>query len=214
MLKNSKLLIVTILLVSVGFMFLCLQVRAETKGKVQTTNKVKLGEWADNGETKLKVVSVKEYTKWSDVPFSKRFTANQQEEFKMLRKNIDSGDAKVIFVNLEAKNIAKEHRNLGWQPQSYCLLYIRGDEGSEQDTSNQNDFTKDVKNSYIYSMGRKTQRFLQDPFPQNAKIAPGATIKGNVAFFVPSWFTPTIFFTKPLYAGHLWGKNEFIVKLK
>ena len=213
MAKNSRLTLLVSVFLIIGLMFLCLYAYAQDKGKVQATNKAKLGEWADNGETKIKVVSVKEYTKWSDIPFNKRFTANQQEEFKMLRKNIDSGDAKVIFVNLEAKNIAKEHRNLGWKPTTYCLLYIRGDEGSEQNSNNENNFIKDVKLSYIF-IGKKTQRFLVDPFPENSKIAPGATIKGNVAFYVPSWFTPTVFFTKPQRTGHLWGKNEFIIKLK
>ncbi len=213
MVRRSRFTLLISVFVIAGLMLLCLHAYAQDKGKVQTTNKAKLGEWADNGETKIKVVSVKEYTKWSDIPFNKRFTANQQEEFKMLRKNIDSGDAKVIFLYLEAKNIAKDHRNLGWQPASYCPLYIRGDEGSEQDSAGINNFSKDVNNSYIF-ISRKTQRFLADPFPKDAKIAPGATIKGNVAFYVPSWFTPTVFFTKPQWTGHLWGKNEFIIKLK
>ncbi|MDQ7826558.1 MAG: hypothetical protein RDV48_27395 [Candidatus Eremiobacteraeota bacterium] len=188
--------------------------KGTSKGAVQSTNKAVVGEWADNGEVKIKVSKVQEVTAWSSLPFSKRYTPAKEASFSSIKAMMDKGEAKIVLVTTEVKNTSTSMRNIGWCtiPASPGNFYLRGDEGSEQTSTNKNNFYGDFTQS-IGKMGDLSS-VLSGAFPMDSKVSPGGSAAGSLLYIVPSWFTPAVLFTKPGYAGTYMGKNEIIIKLK
>lgn len=190
----------------------CSQPLAQQGG--QATNKARLGQWADNGEVRWRVLSVAEIPNWGGLPFSKRYTPAQARNFEHVKKSVDAQQAKVIAVAIEMKNTSTTARRLGYDCfASVGGFYIRGDEGSEQYSGNTNWFGKDITVGTI-SPARKLPFFLTGTFPQDAQVSPGGEVKGKLFFVVPSWFTPVVAFTKPYSRGLCMGKMEMIIRLK
>lgn len=202
------------LIITALSVFPCIVVQAAQKDqKTQTTNKGKLGEWVSNDEVKIRVSKVEEITKWSNLPFSKRYSQTSEDDFKYLKKAVDEGQAKFVLVTTEVKNISDCQRDIGYYTVGNVgRFHLRGDEGSEQDSYCGNQFSKDIK-GYI-GQGSKLPFFIEKNFPQKANVSPGGTVSGRVLFVVPSYFVPTVLFTKPYTKKLCFGKNEIIIKLK
>lgn len=108
------------------------------------------------------------------------------------------GEAKIVFVTAEVKNITDRKINIGYNttPASPCDFWIKGSEGSEQGSAQKNRFAQDIKTGAAVTQASNLPRYIKDSFPQNALVSPNGSVKGKIMFAVPVWLKPTVFFRK------------------
>ncbi|MDQ7823693.1 MAG: hypothetical protein RDV48_12920 [Candidatus Eremiobacteraeota bacterium] len=220
--KKSLQMLLTVLLLLAAFCCACPAPAAvpgsaaPARKKVPLTdkNKAPLGKWAENDVLKIKVVKVEEADTWEKIPLNKRISSAREGQFNRLQRSLQEGKAKVVLVTAQVKNAGARDVNIGWNARGYCNFFLRGDEGTVQGSSNI--FSTIGNHSIVDAVneGKKLPPFIEGGFPEDAITTPGGTVQGRILFVVPSFFTPSVFYTDAKRTSQWWGKMEIIIKLE
>lgn len=153
-------------------------------------------EWVSNGSYSMKIKGYTEHTTFKDIPLIrvdktlKKYLAKSEKGFK-------NGDFKLIIVDAAFRNDTDKHQSLGYSAwvtnDFYRTIYLRGEEGTEiNPLENQGSYRPgwggSIKNGITY--------YLKGGMPMGSKVAPGTVVSGKIAYFCPTWYVPTLGFTK------------------
>jgi hypothetical protein len=138
---------------------------------------------------------------WAKVPLS-GYPGSTWEAYK-------KGVLRPVIVHVAIQNKTAAKLNLGFNPDYWVTLYLRGDEGTEYDSSSTGNAQWNGNGSGNAASG--FTQWLAGSLPLAAETPPGGSVSGRLAFFVADWFQPAKLFVKPGYAG---GRSEVVVPLK
>lgn len=182
---------------------------------VYAGNKAKLGDWASNGKTAIKVNKIEVVKTWKDLGKFIRYGKREEQLLSKVKQAVDSEEYKILLVHIDMRNDSQEHVNMGYYIFDHWggYLYLRGEEGTEVATGGYFgplSLGKDASGNFYCGASELTY-YLSGGLAKKASIAPNAVIKGKVVFVVPDWFVPAKIFTKPFEHG--FGSSELVVNL-
>lgn len=160
--------------------------------------------WVSNKETAIRLIQVRQVTRWDQLPPQIRLNNEVRESIKPLMTALSGGEYKILLVSAELRNDSKAKRELGFSfGSSYdTAVFLRGEEGTEVRSYGTWSYEAPAAASQL-------TYYLKGGMPMRSEVPPKGVIRGEISYMVPEWFKPVQIFTK---AGRF-GAQELKIKL-